>query len=421
VGSIVDESRNDGKVVITNSSSTGNDANASIDIAVEDALNLILQTSNSRYTIDRIQTGSDLTLEVVNTAGKKIPVVLGELISGGNVTVNVPYNVESADANKVNISGNAITLNAGGMVGTDSKYLRIDSSVNDIGGVTVIGSGGIYLKEADGDLYITEIRNDGTGNIALWTQNGSINVDPNLEYSDAIEKLNGSLLKYAEYGVIWSDAQDMIEILVQYLRDLIRIQNALKTEGEEVLSEVKMEIDVLHDVTSVEEALAIIAEQLLLVGGTNYQDPDAVEDMMDGAVTGSVLTDEFKATVETLVSNPELAGLLSEQIIIWRDSFEQVNRYLAEVLLFAVLLDSQEPIISGNGDLLLHLESADGTASVSQAKNSLSISIGGKVTITTGPETALKDVYLESYDKLTLDPIVASDEIDLYSLNGMYA
>ena len=421
VGSIVDEGRKDGKVVITNSSSTGNDANASIDIAVEDALNLILQTSNSRYTIDRIQTGSDLTLEVVNTAGKKIPVVLGELISGGNVTVNVPYNVESADANKVNISGNAITLNAGGMVGTDSKYLRIDSSVNNIGGVTVIGSGGIYLKEADGDLYITEIRNNGTGNIALWTQNGSINVDPNVEYSDTIENLNGSLLKYAEYGVIWSDAKDMIEILVQYLRDLIRIQNALKTEGEEVLSEVKMEIDVLHDVTCVEEALAIIAEQLLLVGGTNYQDPDAVEDMMAGAVTGSVLTDEFKATVETLVSNPELAGLLSEQIIIWRDSFEQVNRYLAEVILFAALLDAQKPIISGNGDLLLHLESADGTASVSQAKNSLSISIGRKVTITTGPETALKDVYLESYDKLTLDPIVATDVIDLYSLNGIYA
>ena len=425
VGSILDESSTDNTVIITNSSSTGNDADASIDIAVKDALNLILQTSNSSYTIDRIQSDGDLTLEVMNTVGKQTSVILGELISGENAAITVPYSVESADPTKTNITGNAITLNAGGNVGTSSKYLRIDSSVNQPGGVTVTANGGIYLKEANGDLTIAKIHNEGSGNIVLWTENGSIHEDPNAAYSDVMENLNNTMLNYAEQGVILSNAQDMIDILVQYMRDLLRIREALETEGEAVLNTVKYEIDVLHYVTSVEEALEIIADCLEAVGGTNYQDPDVVDDLMHGAVADNSLTEEFNKTVDTfdpsIAGNPELAGLLGEHIIIWRNSFKLAKQYLEDVVKYSVLLATQESVIIGDGDLLLHLQSADGTASVSEEKNSLTVSVGGKITITTDPETVLKDVYLESKKKLTLDPIVATHRIDLYSLNGIYA
>ena len=430
VGSILDNSRTDNKVTITNSSSTGNASDASIDIAVEDALNIVLQTSNSSYTIDRIQSGGNLTLEVKHTVGMIIPVVLGELISGGDVTVTVPYSVESANPNQTNITGNAITLNAGGNVGTSSKYLRIDSSINEIGGITVTGNGGIYLKEANGDLYIKDIRNSGSGNVALWIENGSIFADPNSESTDHLENLHQQMLQFAEVSVLYRDAEDMIQILLQYMRDLIRIQNALKTEGDTVLNDVKQEVDVLHYVTSVEEALDIIADELRIIGGIAYQDPEKGAELMNGALVDGNITGAFQQTVESFKADEKLAGMLGKYMIIFRDNIVRMDESLNQIWDLVLAMAMSKVNIKSDENLHLHLQSTTGQASVSQDKNTLSIHVGGKVTITTDQDTTLKNVYLESRDEfddessetpLKLDPIVATDVIDLYSLNGIYA
>lgn len=427
VGAITEESRNDGKVTITNSGYNGNTANSTIRIALTNALDLILKTANSQYTIQRIQSGGDLTLEVMNTVGKKMPVVLGELISGGNVTVTVPYSLESDDPNRINIIGNSIVVNAGGNVGTSSNYLRIDSSVNQLGGVTVKASGGIYLKEAEGDLHITRIINSGSGDIAIWTQNGSMyayndignilnGINP-----DGLEKLNDYLIKYVELNEIKGEAEDLIWIMLQYMVDLLRIQERLEKNGEAVLEEIKKEVDVLQFVNSVEEALGIIAEELLNFGGIEYQNPEIGYAWMNGAVKDGKITDEFNAEMDRLSEDMTLGGLLGVVMVIWRECYQGAAEGYTGVMDSYGALDRNTINISSTGDLYLHLQSATGTANVSHEVNSLTVSVGGKLTITTAADTVLKNVYLESYDALKLDPIVATDVIDLYALGGVYA
>ena len=420
-GSILDENRDDGRVVITNSGYTGNLNESSIRIAVKGALNLILQTINPSYTINRIQSNGDLTLEVVNTLDNRVAVVLGELISNGNVTITVPGSVESADPSQVNITGNTIVLNAGGNVGTSSQHLRIDSSANQTSGVTVTGSGGIYLNEVNGDLYITEIRNDDSGNIAIWTEDGSIYAYPDTLTSDTMELLNEHLMEYVEAGVIVDDAEEMIKLLVQYMRDLIQIRNTLETESVSALETVKQKVDILNYVTSVDEALEIIAEELLAIGGTDYQDPDIAEALMNSALVEGELTEEFIAVVDRFTENPDLAGMIGEYMVTWRGNYDKMTVSLFAALLFRIVLAQKLTHISGDGDLHLHLQSSTGTASVSHEDGSLTISVGGKVTITSDQDTVVENVYLESHKELKLDPIVATDVIDLYSMNGIYA
>lgn len=420
VTSILDQTRNDGKVVITNSSCTGKDADSSIDIIAEEALNILLKSSNSSYTIHRIQSGGDLTLTIVNTAGIRMPVLLGELISSGNVMLTVPYSVASAVSGKINITANTIVLNAGGNVGSSSEQLLIDSSIHQTGGVTVISNGSIYLKEADGDLYIEEIRNE-SGNIAIWTQNGSIYSAVENLTTDNMELLNKYLMDYAEAAAVTSAAEDMIRVLLQYIRDLIRIQHALETEGDKVLENVKKEIDLLNYVTTVEEAKELIAEELLIVGGTEYQDPEIATALLKSALVDDKFTDEFRTAVERLVEDPVLGGQLGEQLVIWRNNYDVMTESLMTALLFRLVIDVDNVNISSNGDLQLHLQSSSGSANVSEDNGSLSISVGGKVTITGAQNTMLQDVYLESHRELNLDPIVAGRVIDLYSLNGIYA
>lgn len=420
VASILDQTRNDGKVLITNSSCTGKDADSSIDIMAEEALNILLQSGNSSYSIHRIQSGGDMTLTIVNTAGIKMPVLLGELISSGNVMLTVPYSVVSADSGIINITANTIVLNAGGNVGSSSEQLLIDSSINQTGGVTVISNGGIYLKEADGNLYIEEIRNE-SGNIAIWTQNGSIYSAVENLTTDNMELLNKYLMDYAEAAAVTSAAEDMIRVLLQYLRDLIRIQHALETEGDTALETVKQEIDLLNYATTVEEAQELIAEELLFVGGTEYQDPEIATALLKNALVDDTFTDEFRTAVEGLVENPVLGGQLGEQLVIWRNNYDVMTESLLAALLFRLVIDADNVNISSNGDLQLHLQSSSGSANVSEDNGTLSISVGGKVTITGAQNTMLQDVYLESHRELNLDPIVASRVIDLYSLDGIYA
>ena len=425
VESILDESREDGKVVITNSGYNGNSANSGIHIVAQDALNLLLQTVNSSYTIHHIKTDGDLTLEVVNTEGKKMPVVLGELVSGGNVNLKVPHSVENADPNKVAISGNSINVNAGANVGTSSKYLLIDSSVSQTGGVTVNASGGIYLKEAVGDLHIAQISNTGTGNISIWTQDGSIYTDPafyenNGNHPDGLEKLNESIIKYTENTLLWSDMNDTIQVLLQYLVDLTRIRHVLETEGEDALETVKKEVDVLHYVESVEEALENIAVALALVGGYDYQDPEKATALYESALEGDTLTDTFNSEVDRINANLALGGLLGVALNDWRNYYLQMDEYYDAIIESFDNLNNSKVNISVNGDLELHLQSSTGVASVSKEINTMLIAVGGKVTITTAKDTVLKDVHLESDLDLKLDPIVATGEINLHSLVGIY-
>ena len=342
--------------------------------------------------------------------------------------------MESANPNQVNITGKAITLNAGGKVGTSSEYLRIDSSANQLGAVTVTGKDGIYLKEANGDLYIKEIRNSGSGNVALWIENGSIFADPNSESSDHLENLHQKMLQFAKFSVLYSDADDMIQILLQYMRDLIRIRDALLTEGDAVLNTVKQEVDLLHNVTSVDEALREIKNELDKIGGTDYQDPEKGTELMNGALVDSNITDTFQQAVESFKADEKLAGMLGQYMIIFRDNIVGLEESLNQIWDLVLLMAMSKVNIKSDGNLHLHLQSTSGQASVSQDKNTLSIHVGGKVTITTDQDTSLKNVYLESRDEfddesndeffetpLKLDPIVATDVIDLYSLHGIYA
>ena len=77
------------------------------------------------------------------------------------------------------------------------------------------------------------------------------------------------------------------------MRDMLEIQDSLLEFGDEVLEEVKQEIDILHGAISVEHALEILEENLVLIGGTLYQDPEVAAALMNGALDNEKLTVSF--------------------------------------------------------------------------------------------------------------------------------
>ena len=419
VGTIVDRGRTDGKLVISNCAPSSNSSDSSIYLEAKAALDLLLQTINSNYHIDRIQTEGALTLEVANTANRTMDVVLGMLISGGNVSVTVPHNLESADPDKVNITGDGIVIEAGGKVGTADQHLRIDSSVKNVSCVSVNATGGIYLKEAEGDLYIKEIDNNVSGDISIWTENGSI-------YSgsddlDGLENVNKHMMEYLNQSDLVTATEDLIWILIQYMSDMLDLQDALELSGDDVLEEVKQEIDILHGAISVEHALEILQENLLMVGGTLFEDPEVAAALMNGALDNKKnLTASFLEKMEKL--NPKKdGGILGFWMVEWSDYYQQMQKNYDKMLKSAQDLQNDTINIFGAGNVQLHVQSASGEANVGHEHSSLNIFVPGKLTISAAEDTVLKNVYLECFDKLTLDPIHATGVIDLYTMYGIFA
>ena len=429
-GAIVDEGREDEKLEIINSGYTGLDSDTSIYIDVAEALNLVLKTENSVYTADYIKSGGDIWLGVQNLSGKVMTVKLGEVISGGDVYFTTANNVQSANPGYINLSGNKVTIDVGGSVGSASNYLRIDSSTKGNGSVCVNANGGIYLKEARGDIFIDKIFNEGSGDIAIWTENGNIRSyihSNDVIVKDNMEQLGTVLIESVREMMIAADAEDMIKILIQYLKDLHRIRDELLEKGDEVLEKVRWEIDLLHHVSSVEEALELIDGETEIVGGSDYQDPEKSEAIMNGALDeDSNVSEQFNKTMESFLDvdgkyNEVKAGELGHQMLMWREHYEQGVAKIHDFLMYILTLGANTPHIQGNGDLLLHLQSSSGQANVSDSYNTLTVNIGGKLTITAGPGTVLKNVYLESYDDLKLDPIVSTNVIDIYATGSIYA
>ncbi|MGE4277727.1 MAG: S-layer homology domain-containing protein, partial [Lawsonibacter sp.] len=76
--------------------------------------------------------------------------------------------------------------------------------------------------------------------------------------------------------------------------------------------------------------------------------------------------------------------------------------------------------IIAEGDLNLELTLADGgTVSIGEADNALGTTVGGKLNVSTGENTSLADVYLESGSDLELNPISASGQIRIDSLGSI--
>ncbi len=132
--------------------------------------------------------------------------------SAGNVQLSTQFG-DIADANSnalTDISGNAITLQATGAIGSAANPLDINSAVGKISEVNAITIGNIHLIETAGDMNVGMISSS-LGHVTLATSSGSI-VDAKNDAAVNISGQNLTLTAASAPTVRVGEAADALEI-----------------------------------------------------------------------------------------------------------------------------------------------------------------------------------------------------------------
>ncbi|MGH7895719.1 MAG: hypothetical protein ACREQL_13690, partial [Candidatus Binatia bacterium] len=164
-----DEALVTGKRVVLSGSSIGT-SRTPIDTNVSDVAGASLKATSPSGAIYINEIFGNLPIDQVRS-------VQNGLGTGNKVQLTANGGIFVADSFTGLIEGGAITLDAGGSVGTLSDFIVLDagSSLQDKLNVTALG--GVYLEEQDDDLSIESI--DATGDVHLTVLAGGI-VDGNL-------------------------------------------------------------------------------------------------------------------------------------------------------------------------------------------------------------------------------------------------
>ena len=141
-------------------------ASAESDVNVSTTENLSI-TADSQTGKLNIAGDKNLTVDnTVSSAGGTGDMSIGNIVAGGNVSVNAKGDMQAADDSSL-VSGDNIALNAGGSIGTAEQPLRLDTAAGDTGSgsLKAIGGGNVTVEEIDGDLAIDSVVSGGNTNI----------------------------------------------------------------------------------------------------------------------------------------------------------------------------------------------------------------------------------------------------------------
>lgn len=386
-GTLKDEGRTDGRFQVINNARVYDSLESiqrpEIRISVQDDLDLLIQTNavtaswmNDKYVyqIDKIISEGNIKLEVVSQDNKDLNVSVDTVQAGGSVSITVPRNLEGKDTTGTHIAGDKIVIQAGGSVGA-AVPIRIDSQ----SGVKVHAGGEIVLTEVSGDLIVDSIISTGNGDVTLKTLDGSI-LDHEAN-QDLVKELDSIMFAAEELQRQAYIINDRIQILREYLKIMMdlagQMAGATAENTLELLNLGRVQIDILHNVETIEDAL-------------------------------NILNSNIEATEEEIQELEAEFNYLIEQSIDFIFRANEVQDKLAP-----------NGIITG-GNVTLNVNSASGEASVGTKDKFLGISAGGTVSISTGSNTKLDIVALEGYSDLYLNPITANT-ITIYALEGVFA
>ena len=423
------------------------------------SLNLTADTADGILHVDG--TG-DLTIE--NTEGS---LNLGAIEAAGDVSITAQGGLVLGDklGRDAQVKGDSISVTAGnGDVGTAEAPLLVDTNTDETGNPGVLNAkannGDVFITEITGDMTIGSITSTGAENsVNLKTEDGSI-VESDKGSSDLIKDAVDAAIAAAEAQAKADALEDQKQVLDNYvntldsvkqeLQDALVNRNAAKSDldqaqaeeaaAKQLLEDAKAELENLKNAEN-PDADAISAQQDKVDSAQSDYDnakaetqnkQDALNDAekqlcdvvnsADGKTLGTVPGLKEAASAEEALDALEQEQQLRENDL--KDLTDTLNQALQDAADKQLEAAKKEQNafstgITADGNVNLEANSSSGSAGIGEKDNALGITAGGITHIGTGEGTVLKNVDIESGGDLTIDSIVAEDEVNITAMGDI--
>ena len=380
-------------------------ASAESDVNVSTTENLSI-TADSQTGKLNIAGDKNLTVDnTVSSAGGTGDMSIGNIVAGGNVSVNAKGDMQAADDSSL-VSGDNIALNAGGSIGTAEQPLRLDTAAGDTGSgsLKAIGGGNVTVEEIDGDLAIDSVVSGGNTNI---TADGGI-TDTN---DDAIADAADSQKKADDAKNLADAAQSEADVLDEYAAGIEKVaadKENLAKEAAERAEEIRQKID---------DALA--------------KNPDAnVNALLNQLKLAQAAADKAQEIADQAKAEAEAQRAIADEAAKKAQMLNDAAKAAQDAADAALeKANAEDPSIKTGGDLNLIAGGAIGTGS-----NALDTEVGGKTNVSaegdvnlsergdmhigtiTNPEDA--KLALDSTGGIISDSVISGDNLDINALGG---
>ena len=380
-------------------------ASAESDVNVSTTENLSI-TADSQTGKLNIAGDKNLTVDnTVSSAGGTGDMSIGNIVAGGNVSVNAKGDMQAADDSSL-VSGDNIALNAGGSIGTAEQPLRLDTAAGDTGSgsLKAIGGGNVTVEEIDGDLAIDSVVSGGNTNI---TADGGI-TDTN---DDAIADAADSQKKADDAKNLADAAQSEADVLDEYAAGIEKVaadKENLAKEAAERAEEIRQKID---------DALA--------------KNPDAnVNALLNQLKLAQAAADKAQEIADQAKAEAEAQRAIADEAAKKAQMLNDAAKAAQDAADAALeKANAEDPSIKTGGDLNLIAGGTIGTGS-----NALDTEVGGKTNVSaegdvnlsergdmhigtiTNPEDA--KLALGSTGGITSDSVISGDDLDINALGG---
>ena len=380
-------------------------------VSAEDDINLTTK-SDLDVTADsqngEVNVAGEKNVSVDNTElshGGTGDMLVGEITSGGDVEVSAEGDMVPAEESL--ISGDNVTVTAGGSIGSEDSPMAIDTASGSNGEGTLTAESGddAYIDEQSGDLVIDSAE---VGGDAVITAPGSV-TDSN--GSTLTEEATEAQKKADDADNRANAAEDRADVLDKYadrLEDESKAADeaakAAEDAADAIADEIKdiLDSDPTADVSELEE---------------EYEEAKkAAEELRDAA-------DEAKKKAEEARAEADTAADEAEKL---REAADEAQQKADEALEKA---EKAEPAVKTGGDLTI-----EAGGSVGESGNALDTEVGGKTNVVSGGELVISekgdmdlgevvkpedtDVQLGSTGSITSESEIIGKALDVNALDG---
>ncbi|MDY6180230.1 MAG: hypothetical protein SPI15_05205 [Candidatus Faecousia sp.] len=435
----------DGHLTTDSFGDTNLNALGSLNLTADTTEGILHVDGTGNLTIDN--TDGDMNLGAIEAAGDVSITAQGGLVLGDRL---------GRDAQ---VKGDSISVTAGnGDVGTAEAPLLVDTNPDENGNPGILNAaannGDVFITEITGDMTIGSIASTGTENsVNLKTEDGSI-VESDKGSNDLIKDAVDAAIEAAKAQAKAEALEDQVQVLDNYVNTLDTVKQELQdaldnrsaaqsaldqAQAEEADAALRLEAarTELEELMNAEtpDADAIAAQQEKVNSAqSDYDNAKAetqgkrdalidAEEQLQNAVDsagdktfGTVPGLEEAASAEEALEALEQEKQLQEkELLDLTDALNQALQDAANKQAEATQKEQNASAsgITADGDVNLEVNSSSGSATLGEKDNALGITAGGTTHIGTGEGTVLDSVDIESGGDLTIDSIVAEDEVNI--------
>ncbi len=441
----------DGHLTTDSFGDTNLNAVGSLNLTADTAEGILHVDGTGNLTIDN--TDGDMHLGAIQAAGDVSIAAQGGLVLGDKL------------GRPAQVTGDSIAITAGnGNVGTAEAPLLVDTNPDENGNPGVLSAeannGDVFLTEITGDMTIGMVTSTGDENrVNLKTEDGSI-LESDKADNDLVKQAVDAAIAAAEAQAKADALEDQKQVLdnhvgtldsvKQELQDALNNRDTARTEldqaqaeeaaAEQQLEDAKAELENLKngenpdpDAIAAQQGKVDSAQAAYDSAKAETQDKQealaeaekqlqSAVDSADNKTFGTVPGLKEAASAQDALEALEQEQQLQEKELLDLEALLHQAQLEAESKKQDAALKEQNAVSTGitaDGDVNLEANSSSGSASIGEKDNALGVTAGGTTHIGTGEGTALDSVNIESGGDLTIDSIVAEDEVNITAKGGI--